>query len=1546
MKRTVVRVFFVFWAFVLSACALQAQNAGCAFMQLPYFENFESIAIGAVPQCWLRAVPDTAGVCDLPSTVASSSHDGQRSLRIACSTAEADNSAALPAVDSSVAYVEISFWAASVPDSAASPSTLAVGLMPDADTLSVAVVQEYLVLPADGQYRRYTVLLALPDSGAWRPTLGVVAGAGCFVDGLAAYVGASCMSPQGLALDWVDSNAAHLVWQPAADSCLWLVRIGGADPFEHDTNDLLLTGLDANSNVHVELRAVCRAGDTTDVAVLDFHTACGAMQLPLVENFNVYRDDEDPYCWSVAGRWHGSDGTAYPHVVSYTFGEDAVYLMQSDGDGAPVGLVSPVMAPAADRLHVMFRLSFGGPGTFVAGLMQHTDSAFFPVLTVANSSVDAAGHQPWFDYEFYTDTVSAVSLDSAYRVAFFWTGTAPVRVDDISLLPAGPCHAPTDAHIDTAYADTVVLVWEDFSATPAGYEVRYGQTLYVASASMSVMTYDATIAIGGLEPSSTYGFWVRALCPADSARWLFIGSTHTECGSVNLPYVYTFDGDDYEEEPCWMSDADGATSRWFRQSQSLYMYVAVGDSMIVATPLLRAPADELRVSFKAVSLSTILQVGVVDDTLGGFVPLYTVYPDEGDNQTHIFYTDQLPTSDTMRLAFRIQAGSYSTALVDDLAVFHQRCHDPLGVWVDSVASDMAFVHIDDPSDAGFYRLYTAHNGIVDSFDVADTIVTLTMLESGSDYTVSAAAICYDGSLSQPVGASFRTYCPYLTHTELPYEQPFDSLSGAGVDVPCWVFMTPGAGYGVQQAEGDASPSLTVSLGGTGSAVYASMPAVDVVDDLMVRFEALNTLGSAAMAEATIEVGIMQRPDDDLTFFPLDTVYCPATGQWHTYEVLLTSYAGTGHWPALRIKSPVATEVRIDNVWLGPVPTCSGSINSVRVSNVWSYSADIEWDVDVARNIDASYTIHIETDDGQPAGDFFVDSTSYTICNLDALTAYRVWVEMYCGGEVQVASDRVPFTTRCDNTQSVEQSAFSNQTMPYFTSPIPISAEKRFSASQQLFSAAEFDNLPSTITGIDLRYCNDAVPLEVVNCSIYLAPCYADTLAQWQTSGQVLVYAGPLLFDGNDWHTVYFSAPYEYDGVGNLLLTVVAESRNVNIAHAFGSYNTGRQVSLLYNSDYVPFNDTMDVNISYMRSDARFLICPGEVPTCASPVLGEVVASSDYIGMAYDAGGAMCQMSISQGWIWSGEVLTVDNSGLFTFDSLEPVTNYIVGVRRICPGMTSNWSTRVVRTLRIACDEPSGLTATDVTSAEAVIRFNANGADRWQLHLFNFRIDTVFELTDSVFELTDLVPDVTYHVAVRSLCGLAYGLHSDWVDTIEFTTGYCQPVTGASVVADGLTAAVVRWSPSANAETYRVEYGLRDFVRGEAIGSYTTDATMLRIEGLEPDQRYDFYVATVCDDGSRSVWTYAGGVPPVGIDASAQHNEPQLRLSPNPASSYVGVATDAPAMLTFYDVEGRMLLRAAVDAGTQSIDISSLPRGTCFVRATSALGTSVGKLVVR
>ena len=70
------------------------------------------------------------------------------------------------------------------------------------------------------------------------------------------------------------------------------------------------------------------------------------------------------------------------------------------------------------------------------------------------------------------------------------------------------------------------------------------------------------------------------------------------------------------------------------------------------------------------------------------------------------------------------------------------------------------------------------------------------------------------------------------------------------------------------------------------------------------------------------------------------------------------------------------------------------------------------------------------------------------------------------------------------------------------------------------------------------------------------------------------------------------------------------------------------------------------------------------------------------------------------------------------------------------------------------------------------------------------------------------------------------------------------------------------------------------------------------------------------------------------------------LFPNPASSDVTVRVSQPSVLTLLDLQGRTVIPSTQINSTFTIQYSSLPAGTYFVRIADDKNTVVRKLIIR
>jgi hypothetical protein len=126
------------------------------------------------------------------------------------------------------------------------------------------------------------------------------------------------------------------------------------------------------------------------------------------------------------------------------------------------------------------------------------------------------------------------------------------------------------------------------------------------------------------------------------------------------------------------------------------------------------------------------------------------------------------------------------------------------------------------------------------------------------------------------------------------------------------------------------------------------------------------------------------------------------------------------------------------------------------------------------------------------------------------------------------------------------------------------------------------------------------------------------------------------------------------------------------------------------------------------------------------------------------------------------------------------------------------------------------------------------------------------------------------------------------------------------------------------------------VSAASYGNYITLLYWLSNDGevVSQDNPYTFVIHS--DVELTAYYERGGGIG--DVEGSV------FSLYPNPASTTVTVETDRPATMTLMDVSGRQCGEWRLEGGTNTLDISTLPKGVYFVRLDT--GGAVRKLIVR
>ncbi len=1554
---------------LLPTWTLRAQGS-CDTLTLPYFCDFDSTDAGLMPDCWLRPLTDTSyeDVYPAVESYLYEAHSGSKFLNLT----SFDNEylmAVTPVVPLPANHLHISFWLCIY--NVAPSSIFQVGLISDTSDLTSFHPLLTDSGAANGLWRYYefqtdtfslsdTMRLAFRTGGDWINSY--------FIDDLTIERGGGCPMPYNFRLAQADSNWALLTWSHDGGENGFLLTL---DSLEYSTTDttLLLDSLQANAIYNISLQAICPMGDTTAKVWLNFRTACSAIDTPFYEGFNTYSNFTLPLCWEiVSGAFQTAQGW-YPAVWQYK-----LEFVNYNGEGVIVCTAPVNLAP--DDLHISFQKYSNMYGVLDAGVITDiTDTmSFIPILTITGDEANPIG-----DYEYYTDGLTLPDTVQV-RVAFRWRGQyGSAWIDNVRIEAAGGCHPPILPTITDVTATGAELHWVDHSRETIGYEVRYNtvDTIPPDADSNGLFTLDATMSFVQLNNNTNYYFWVRSLCDEDSV-WVAFPMIRTNCGEAQVPYLETFESyEDRTAPPCWEYRHQDTTSHqepmvldgYGHGAKSLQLIARRYDTITALMPRMHnAFANELHVTFWVAQTDGEFEAGVMTLTDSIFIPYYTATASNGMNSVfHEFYTSQLWTTDSVRVAFRWAPGPLTSnyqymqhyAYIDDVQVRHVgSCRHADSLVLVTADTSTAVLHVYDHTENSNYRIYYTpiFGGPIDSVDIYGYEATLTGLRHSTRYRAWVSSICFDESLTDSVEMFFATECIALTHADLPYMENFDDYT-PGINQPispCWTLHNYnnaiGEGYPSPDSNmhtGVSGNSLEFVVGRRGAPQIAVLPEMDYVNDLFISFYGFASFSSF------VEVGVMDDPNDTSTFVALQRHTLSVSNSGLTpFTTRLNEYHGTGRYIALRVyyNTGGVQAVFIDDVTVGITPPCPTEISQFAIEGVWDARADFSWSIGLGNAESASYVVHLLDSAGEELDTFVCRGTEYSMYGLNSFTQYRVYVDLLCdeADTVVARTDTLSFMTTCEISDRLNLSNYDSTNTVMGSTLLPAVLAAYPSTTQQIFTSEDFDNAAGNITALLFKSRRPGTIRR--NCQIYLAHTTADSLSEvipYDT--MTMYYNGPLLATVG-WNTFNLQEPFHYNGHDNLLVTVTSSGTSTYPTPAFDCNRLWDGVSI------VTGLDTLE-NVIHIPSNLRNLMkvdfCPDETEFCNPPMIDSVTADDMSVDVYYPAN-RVYEVHIMRGWWNRGVSGTLDSSGHFRFDdNIQPGTLYTVGLRSHCDnGSVSMWSLRRITTDSISSLFTIALDIVETSRTSATLHWSSSSdidTGLWEVHLFNTLIDETVTTTTREVTFDQLTSGVTYYATVREFRGSHRNIPSEWSDTISFTTNTCQPIENltAQVVDDNTV--ILQWDERNGSERWRLEYGYEGFSRGEAIGAYTIIENPYTIHGLEAGTTYQAYIASVCDATSSSVWsrpvtfTTTGDV---GI-TEAGRTVRGITLYPNPATTSVTVVSnDYPATLDIIDINGRRLMSVDINAEVTQVDISALTRGHYFLRLVSPQHSAVGKLIKR
>jgi chitodextrinase len=244
--------------------------------------------------------------------------------------------------------------------------------------------------------------------------------------------------------------------------------------------------------------------------------------------------------------------------------------------------------------------------------------------------------------------------------------------------------------------------------------------------------------------------------------------------------------------------------------------------------------------------------------------------------------------------------------------------------------------------------------------------------------------------------------------------------------------------------------------------------------------------------------------------------------------------------------------------------------------------------------------------------------------------------------------------------------------------------------------------------------------------------------------------------------------------------------------------------------------------------------------------------------------------------WLTALVTAPTTS-YTTISLTPNTAYEWKVKTLCDGggESDNSPALAFSTAAApqACNAPTGLTTTDITTTSAIFHWNAvagavNYRVNWHVVGNSTWQTALVAAPATAYTVTGLTPNTNYEWKVKTLC--VDNGESDFSPALAFKTlgsQSCTAPTGLTTNDISATSAIFHWNAVAGAINYRVNW--------HPVGSnvwqttlVAAPATSFTATGLTPNTAYEWKVKTLCTGGGESDFSPAVTFTTLGAPACA------------------------------------------------------------------------------
>ena len=369
--------------------------------------------------------------------------------------------------------------------------------------------------------------------------------------------------------------------------------------------------------------------------------------------------------------------------------------------------------------------------------------------------------------------------------------------------------------------------------------------------------------------------------------------------------------------------------------------------------------------------------------------------------------------------------------------------------------------------------------------------------------------------------------------------------------------------------------------------------------------------------------------------------------------------------------------------------------------------------------------------------------------------------------------------------------------------LPTNNYYKYSLTQQIYTK---DEIGGSATLESISFLNASDDERNRNLDIYLMhtdkEAFADGSDWIDCSGAQKVFSGEVLFFIDEWTTIVFDTPFEYNGTDNLVVVVDDNTGDYTNSTPFYVFDAPGH-AMYVRSDNTNYDIASISEYTGTKQDVKNQIKFNAAPNRARPTnlqVTDITYNSATISWEGEGSRWNVQYRKAGASEWLSTIGTPSKSE--TLYPLAPETQYQVRVQIYEGSVTEDGWRYAYFTTPEQYPRPTNLTVSEITANTALLAWTENsGATSWQIELDGA---TTYEISgEPDFLLEGLSANADHTVKVRSIIDKSADIYSNWSDSEEFHTPEVNPVPTDIVVTPHATSADISWTGTS--ERYIVKY---------------------------------------------------------------------------------------------------------------------------------------------